>query len=81
MLQAMLGLEFDLEARRVALVNPRLPTSAGRIVIRNLTLGDANIDFAVCQDGEAVSVQVLRTAGDLQVSLLFDARAKDRSGA
>ena len=53
MLQAMLGLEFDHEARRVVLVNPCLPASAGRIIVRNLTLGDANIDFAVSQDGEA----------------------------
>ena len=47
--------------------------------MRNLTLGDASIDFALCQDGEAVSVQVLRTTGDLQVSLLFDANAKDQA--
>jgi len=48
---------------------------AGRIAIRNLTLKDASIDFAVNQDGEALSLQVLRTKGDLQISLLFDANA------
>jgi glycogen debranching enzyme len=73
MLQAMLGLEFDCKGRRVLLVNPCLPASAGRIVVRNLTLGDANIDFALCQEGEAVSVHVLRLSGDLQVSLVFHA--------
>ena len=73
MLQSMLGLEFDYEGRRIILVNPCLPASAGRIVVRNLSLGDANIDFALCQDGEAVSVEVLRLTGDLQVSLLFNA--------
>jgi len=81
MLQAMLGLQFDHEARRVLLVNPSLPASAGRIIVRNLTLGDANVDFAVSQDGEAVAVQVLRTTGDLQISLLFDANAKHSIGA
>jgi glycogen debranching enzyme len=81
MLQAMLGLEFDHEARRVLLINPSLPASAGRIIVRNLTLGDANIDFAVSQDGEAVAVQVLRTTGDVQISLLFDPKAKHSMGA
>ena len=76
MLQAMLGLEFDYEARRILLVDPYLPASAGRITIRNLALGEAKIDFAVCQEGEGVSVQVLRTTGDLQISLLFDANAR-----
>jgi glycogen debranching enzyme len=73
MLQAMLGLEFDHEARRVVLVDPCLPPTAGRIIIRNLALGDARIDFAVWQEGEAVSVQVLHAVGDLQISLLFGA--------
>ena len=73
MLQAMLGLQFDYDARRITLVDPCLPASAGRIVVRNLALGDAKIDFAVWQEGEGVSVQVLRTIGDLQISLLFDA--------
>ena len=32
---------------------------------------------SLCQDGEAVSVQVLRTRGDLQVSLVFNAHSAD----
>src|SRR6185312_7460415 len=81
MMQAMLGLEFDHEARKVLLTNPSLPASAPRLVVRNLTLGDASVDFAVSQEGEAVAVQVLRTTGDLQISLLFDANAKHSMGA
>jgi glycogen debranching enzyme len=80
MLQAMLGLHFDHAARRILLINPAPPASAGRIIVRNLTLGDASIDFALCQDGNAVSVQVLRTRGDLQISLLFDANAEHQLG-
>jgi glycogen debranching enzyme len=76
MLQAMLGLEFDHEGRRIVLVDPYLPASAGTITVRNLALGDAKIDFAVWQDGDGVSVQVLRNVGDLQISLLFGANAK-----
>jgi hypothetical protein len=75
MLQAMLGLHFDHAARRILLINPDPPAYAGRIIVRNLMLGHASIDFALFQDGKAVSVQVLRTRGDLQISLLFDATA------
>jgi glycogen debranching enzyme len=78
-LQAMLGLEFDPQSRKVVLTNPSLPASAGRIIVRNLTLGNATIDFAVSQDGDAVSVQVLRRTDDLQVSLLFDGSAKEQA--
>jgi glycogen debranching enzyme len=80
MLQAMLGLHFDHAARRILLINPDPPASAGRIIVRNLMLGDASIDFALCQDGKAVSVQVLRTRGDVQISLLFDASAGHQLG-
>jgi len=81
MLQAMLGLEFDHEGRKVLLTNPSLPASAPRLVIRNLTLGDASVDFAVSQEGAAVGVQVLRTTGDVQISLQFDANARHSIGA
>jgi glycogen debranching enzyme len=80
MLQAMLGLEFDPEAGRVLLINPSLPASAGRIIVRNLSLRGGQIDFAVSRAGEAVAVEVLRTVGDLQVSL-FGANAEGRAGA
>ena len=76
MLQTMLGIQFDPAARRIVLVNPSLPPSAGRVIVHNLTLGEASIDFAMSQEGNAVSVQVLRTRGDLQISLLFDASAE-----
>jgi len=76
MLQTMLGIQFDPAARRIVLVNPSLPLSAGRVIVRNLTLAGASIDFAISQEGNAVSVQVLRTRGDLQISLIFDANAE-----
>jgi len=81
MLQAMLGLEFDHETRKVLLTNPSLPASAPRLVVRNLVLGDASVDFAVSQEGAAVALQVLRTRGDVQISLQFDASAEHSIGA
>jgi glycogen debranching enzyme len=71
-LQAMLGLSFDHGQRRIELNNPTVPASVGDITIRNLRLGDATADFAVRQDGGAISLQVLRATPGLQVSLIFD---------
>lgn len=73
LLQSLLGLEFDHSARQIRLINPTVPDFAGEIVIRNLRLGDASADFAVRQQDDAISLQVLRVTGDLQVSLVFDA--------
>ena len=77
MLQAMLGLAFDPAARHIRLVNPSVPEFAGDITVRNLTLAGASVDFVVRQDGEAISLQVLRTRGDLQVSLVFNSHSAE----
>jgi glycogen debranching enzyme len=73
MLQAMLGLSFDAQGRHIRLVNPTVPAFAGDITVRNLSLCGASVDFRVRQDGEAISLQILRTRGDVQVSLVFNA--------
>lgn len=73
LLQAMLGLEFDHRARQIRLVNPAVPVSAGEIVIRNLSLGEASVDIALRQDAAAaISLHILRASRDVQVSLVFD---------
>jgi glycogen debranching enzyme len=78
LLQAALGLEFDPEQRRILLVNPYLPSLTGEVIIRNLSLGEASADIAVRQDGEALSLQILRETGDLHVALVFDAKPQPR---
>jgi glycogen debranching enzyme len=73
LIQTMLGLEFDHKARQIRLVNPNVPLCKGEIVIRNLSLGSARVDIALRQDAfSAISLHVLRTTGDVQVSLVFD---------
>jgi glycogen debranching enzyme len=81
MLQAMLGLSFDPAERHIRLVNPTVPAFAGNIVVRNLSLAGASVDFVVRQDGEAISLRVLRTCGDLQVSLVFNSGAGNEQRA
>ncbi len=72
MLQAMLGLEFDLDAREIRLCNPLVPTYLGEVIIRNLRLGDAIVDFAVHGEGSSVALRVLRAIGSIKVTLVLD---------
>lgn len=77
LLLAMLGLEFDCATRQIRLVNPTVPATAGTIIVRNLSLGDARADFALRQDSRtAISLEVLRAEGDVQISLVFDPGAR-----
>ena len=73
LLPAMLGLEFDCAGRQIRLVNPMVPATAGDIVVRNLSVGSARADFALHHDSRtAVSLEVLRAEGDVQISLVLD---------
>jgi len=71
MLEAMLGLEFDHAGRRIRLHDPVLPAAAGgALLVRNLSLGTARVDFALHRGASGVSLQVLRSVGDIEVSLV-----------
>src|SRR5262249_46223303 len=67
LLQSMLGLQFDHRSRQIRFINPSIPELAGDIMLRNLSLGEASADVAIRQAGNAISLHVIRTTGDLQV--------------
>jgi hypothetical protein len=50
--------------------NPRLPRFLDEAIIRNLQVGESNVDIAVRREGETVSVSVLRALGAIEVSVL-----------
>ena len=76
LIQSMLGLEFRPHDSEVRLNNPVIPPAAGSITLRNVTLGDASADFIVRPSiGDGVALEVLRTHGDLRISLVVDQRA------
>ena len=50
LVQAVLGLEYDLSTRAIRLRNPAVPMSVGHITVRNMRLGDAAISFTVRPD-------------------------------
>jgi glycogen debranching enzyme len=71
LLEASLGLEFDAARGEIRLRNPRLPPFLNEVVLRDLQLGPSSVDLRVRRHGEDVSLEVLRTRGQIQVSIVL----------
>ncbi len=71
MLEAALGLEFDAQRGEIRLRNPRLPAFLNEVILRELQLGPSSVDLRVRQHGDDVSLEVLRTRGQIQVSIVL----------
>jgi glycogen debranching enzyme len=71
LLEAALGLEFDAGRGEIRLRNPRLPAFLDEVVLRELRLGSSSVDLRVSRHGEEVSLEVLRTHGRIQVSIVL----------
>ena len=71
LLEASLGLEFDPAGNEVRLRNPRLPAFLDEVILRRLRMGRATIDLRIRRRDEVAAVEVLRTEGNLQVSVVF----------
>jgi glycogen debranching enzyme len=76
LIQASLGLEFEPEKNEIRLRNPCMPTFLDEIVIRHLRLGNSSCDLKVRRYDGQVSVEPLRTRGDVQVSVVFSHEPK-----
>jgi glycogen debranching enzyme len=71
LLEATLGLEFDPMRGEVRLRNPRLPEFLNEVILRDLRLGPSSVDLRVARHGDEVSLEVLRTRGQVQVSMVL----------
>jgi glycogen debranching enzyme len=71
LLEAALGLEFDADCGEIRLHNPRLPAFLNEVVLRELQLGPSSVDLRVRRHGDEVSLEVLRTRGRIQVSIVL----------
>jgi glycogen debranching enzyme len=71
LLEAALGLEFDAQHGEIRLRNPRLPAFLSEVVLHELQLGPSSVDLCVRRHGEDVSLEVLRTRGQIQVSIVL----------
>jgi glycogen debranching enzyme len=71
LLEAALGLEFDARRGEIRLRNPRLPAFLNEVVLRDLQLGASSVDLRLRRHGDEVSLEVLRTRGQIQVSIVL----------
>jgi glycogen debranching enzyme len=71
LLEAALGLEFDARRGEIRLRNPRLPAFLNEVFLRDLQLGPSSVDLRVRRHGDDVSLEVLRTRGQIQVSIVL----------
>jgi glycogen debranching enzyme len=71
LLEAALGLEFDIQRGEIRLRNPRLPAFLDEVILRELQLGPSSVDLRVRRHGDDVSLEVLRTRGQIQVSIVL----------
>jgi hypothetical protein len=58
-------------AAKFGLRNPRLPVFLNEVVLRELQLGPSSLDLRVHGHGDDVSLEVLRTRGQIQVSIVL----------
>jgi glycogen debranching enzyme len=71
LLEAALGLEFDAARGEIRLRDPRLPEFLNEVVVRDLRLGASSVDLRVRRHDGEVSLEVLRTRGQIQVSIVL----------
>jgi glycogen debranching enzyme len=74
LLEASLGLEFDPGKGEIRLRNPRLPSFLEEVTLRDLRLDSSCVDLRVRRHKDAVSLDILRTSGKIQVSIVCSPR-------
>jgi glycogen debranching enzyme len=67
LLQACLGLGFDLATRSIIFKRPELPGFLNQVILRGLSLGEARLDVMLRRAGAEVAVNVLSRRGDIRV--------------
>jgi glycogen debranching enzyme len=73
LLEASLGLEFDPANNEIRLRNPRLPAFIDDVLLRNLQLGEARVDLRIRRVRDEVAIDIVRSRGKMQVSIVFSA--------
>ena len=71
LLEAALGLEFDVARSEIRLRNPHLPFFLNEVILRDLALAASSVDLRIRRHGDDVSLEVLRTRGQIQVSIVL----------
>ena len=67
LLQSCMGLSIQTLGRQVSFTQPHLPRFLDSVSVRNLTVGDAVIDFVVERHELSSGINVLKRTGDISV--------------
>ena len=70
LLQASLGIRFDLSKNQIRLVHPKLPSFLDMVVLRDVRVAENLIDFAIYRYDDKISIEILRNEGDVEVSIV-----------
>ena len=70
LIQACLGLRFDISEERVYFDNPRLPGCLEQVDIRNLKVASGVVDVSLTQSGDDVAVNVRHRKGKVEVVVI-----------
>jgi glycogen debranching enzyme len=71
LLEASLGLEFNVESSVIRLHKPQLPSFLDEVIITDLRLGDSAVDLKVQRDRKnEVSLEIMRSHGPIQISVV-----------
>jgi glycogen debranching enzyme len=73
LIEAMLGLEFRPQTNEIHLRNPQLPEFLDDVILRNLAVGGSTMDLKVRRHGDGVSLDVLKSHGKIQASVVLSA--------
>jgi glycogen debranching enzyme len=71
LLEAALGIEFDVARGEIRFRDPRLPAFLQYVILRDLQLGESSVDLCLRKHENDVSLEVLRTRGQIQVSIVL----------
>ena len=78
LMQACLGLGFDVAAKEIYFEDPYLPHYlGGKVMLHNLKLGDASVDVTLEGEGYDVTLHVLSSEGHLN-ACIRSTRGRDR---
>ncbi|HET7812433.1 MAG TPA: glycogen debranching N-terminal domain-containing protein [Steroidobacteraceae bacterium] len=67
LLQSVLGIAIDALDRQIVLAHPVMPEGFEEIRVRNLSVGEASVDFTVRRHGGSVSASVERREGKIDL--------------
>jgi glycogen debranching enzyme len=69
MLQAVLGLSIDANAKTITLNNPTLPPSLEQLELRQMRVGGGTVSLRIRQQADDTAIEVLERSGEVHVMI------------